>query len=50
MAELEEKNIVVDAIAIQETWDVKYTDLVPLLYMDLTLSYTSAAGACEVVV
>ena len=30
MAELEEKNIVVDAIAIQETWDVKYTDLVPL--------------------
>ncbi len=30
IAELECKNVTSDAIALQETWDVKYTDLVPL--------------------
>ncbi|MFN9982930.1 MAG: endonuclease/exonuclease/phosphatase family protein, partial [bacterium] len=30
IAELECKNVTIDAIALQETWDVKYTDLVPL--------------------
>jgi hypothetical protein len=30
IAELEEKNVIIDAIALQETWDVKYIDLVSL--------------------
>ena len=30
IAELEQKNIVVDAIALQETWDIKYPELVVL--------------------
>jgi hypothetical protein len=30
ISELELKNVTIDAIAVQETYDVKYTDLVPL--------------------
>ena len=30
IAELEQKNIVVDVIALQETWDIKYPELVVL--------------------
>ncbi|MFO0002259.1 MAG: endonuclease/exonuclease/phosphatase family protein, partial [bacterium] len=30
ISELELNNVTIDAIALQETWDVKYTDLVPI--------------------
>jgi hypothetical protein len=30
LAEFKRKNIIVDAIAIQETWDIKYPELVQI--------------------